>query len=511
MVARVLRLRLALLVGALRYQRGRALAAVAGALLLVAGAGFALVRLQDAPVSSALVVLGIGGSAVTLCFALVPLIAPVRDPLDPRRFGVTGRGWRSVAAATALASPISLPSVALIAVAVFVARTWSAHGVSAAASGFAAALLVVTHLLFARVALGVAALVLADRRSRELTSLLLLGLAVIAIPVAVFLASLNWADGVPPALQSAVDALSVTPLGAAWVLPLAPTPAVVAVAILTPVALGAAWALIVRHMLTRTERPVSVRERRGLGWFTVTPGTPGGAVAARSLIYWLRDPRYLVDIAIIPIAAVAVVIPLVIVGVSRETAALIPAPVIALFLGWLVHNDLAYDGSAVWLHISSAVRGVSDRVGRLVPLFLVALPLLAIAIPVGVGIHDDWSVLPVMVGVCSALLLGGLGLSSIASVVAPYAVARHGDSPFQQPQRTGGGLSQGFVLLGAILTAVPAFWWGWRFLQGVVDAQWWTLGVGLGTGTLVLVVGILIGGAVFDRRGDRLMAFAETT
>ncbi|MDD7962605.1 hypothetical protein [Microbacterium thalli] len=497
--------------GALRYQRGRALTAVAAALLLVAGASFALVRLQDAPMTSTLVVLGIGGSAVTLCFVLVPLIAPVRDPLDPRRFGVTGRGWRSVAAATALASPISLPSVAFIAVAVSAARTWSAHGVSATASVFAAALLVVTHLLFARVALGVAALVLADRRSRELTSLLLLGLAVIAIPVAVFLASLNWADGVPPALQSAVDALSVTPLGAAWVLPLAPTPAVVTVAILTPVALGAAWALIVRHMLTRTERPVSVRERRGLGWFTVTPGTPGGAVAARSLIYWLRDPRYLVDIAIIPIAAVAVVVPLVIVGVSRETAALIPAPVIALFLGWLVHNDLAYDGSAVWLHISSAVRGVSDRVGRLVPLFLVALPLLAIAIPVGVGIHDDWSVLPVMVGVCSALLLGGLGLSSIASVVAPYAVARHGDSPFQQPQRTGGGVSQGFVLLGAILTSVPAFWWGWCFLQGVADAQWWALGVGLGTGILVLVVGILIGGAVFDRRGDRLMAFAETT
>ena len=511
MVAHVLRLRLALLVGALRFQRARALAALALAVVLVSAIVLALLRLQDAPRASALVVLAIGGSAVTFCFALVPLITTIRDPLDPRRFVVTGRDWRSVAAATAAASPLSLPSLSVVVVAVVVAMTWSAHGVSPSAAVFAAVLVAVTQMLFARVALGVAAMVLADRRSRELTTLLLLGLAVIAIPVAVFLASLDWDDGVPLPLLSAVETLALTPLGAAWVLPLDARPLVAVVAVLTPIVLAAAWVLIVRRMLTRTERPVSVRERRGLGWFTVTPGTPGGAVAARSLVYWLRDPRYLVDIAIIPVAAVVAVVPLVIVGVPHEIAALIPAPVIALFLGWVVHNDLAYDGSAVWLHISSAVRGASDRVGRLVPLLLVALPLLAIAIPVGVGVHGDWAVLPAMIGVCAALLLSGLGLSSIASVVAPYAVARHGDSPFQQPQRTGGGVAQGAVLVGSILASTPTLWWGWRFLQEDADAQWWTLAVGVGTGMVVLVAGILIGGLLFDRRGDRLMAFAETT
>lgn len=511
MVAHVLRLRLALLVGALRFQRSRALLALGITLVLVAAVVLALLRLREARLDSALVVLAIGGSAVSFCFALVPVVVPVRDPLDPRRFAVTGRDWPSVAAATALASPLSLPSLAVIIVSVFLAVAWTAQGVAPAAAGLAAALVAITQMLLARVALGVAALVLADRRSRELTTLLLLGLAVVAIPVAVFLASLNWEGGVPAPLLSAVDALALTPIGAAWVLPLDPRPLVIGVAVLTPVVLGVAWIVIVRRMLTRTERPVSVRERRGLGWFTVTPGTPGGAVAARALIYWLRDPRYLVDIAIIPVAAVVTVIPLIIVGVPHEIAALIPAPLVALFLGWVVHNDLAYDGSAVWLHISSAVRGAADRAGRLVPLLLVALPLLAIAIPVGIGVHGDWTALPAMVGVCAALLLGGLGLSSIASVVAPYAVARHGDSPFQQPQRTGGGAAQVIVLVGAVVTASPALWWGWRFLQGQPDAQWWALGVGLGSGAVVLVCGILIGGVLFDRRGDRLMAFAETT
>ncbi|SDQ14343.1 hypothetical protein [Microbacterium sp. cf332] len=511
MVAHVLRLRLDVLIGALRFHRARAFAATGVAAVLVAAIVLALLRLQGTPITSALVVLAIGGAAVSFCFALVPLIVPIRDPLDPRAFIVTGRDWRLVAIATATASPVSLPSLGVIVVAVVVASTWSAHGVDPVAAGFAAALVVVTQLLLARVALGIAALVLADRRSRELTMLLLLGLAVIAIPVAVFLASLNWDDGVPAPLLAAVETLAVTPIGAAWILPLDPRPAVIAVALLSVVLLGGAWALIVRRMLTHTERPVSVRERRGLGWFTVTPGTPGGAVAARSLVYWLRDPRYLVDVAIIPVASVVAVIPLVIVGVPHEFAALIPAPLIALFLGWVVHNDLAYDGSAIWLHISSAVRGASDRVGRIVPLLLVALPLLAIAIPVGIGTHGDWTALPTMVGVCSALLFGGLGLSSVASVVAPYAVARHGDSPFQQPQRTGGGAAQGSVLVGALVAAAPALWWAWRFFDGEPEARWWALGVGVGVGLLVLTMGILIGGALFDRRGDRLMAFAETT
>ncbi|OWP22063.1 hypothetical protein CBF90_07530 [Microbacterium sp. AISO3] len=511
MVAHVLRLRFDVLVGALRFHRARALAALAATVVLVGAIVLALLRLQDAPYASALVVLAVGGAAVSACFALVPLVTPVRDPLDPRAFIVTGRDWRLVAASTAAASPLSLPSAAVIVVSVAVALTWIAHGVDPVAAVFGAALIVVTQLLLARVALGVAALVLAERRSRELTTLLLLGIGVVAIPVAVFLASLNWDDGVPGPLLAAVGTLAVTPIGAAWVLPLDPRPTVVIVAVLTAAALAVAWILIVRRMLTHTERPVSVRERRGLGWFTVTPGTPGGAVAARSLVYWLRDPRYLVDIAIIPVASVVAVVPLVIVGVPHEIAALIPAPLIALLLGWVVHNDLAYDGSAVWLHISSAVRGASDRVGRLVPLLLVALPLLAIAIPVGIGIHGDWGVLPVMVGVCSALLLGGLGLSSVSSVLAPYAVARHGDSPFQQPQRTGGGLAQGAVLVGALLAAAPALWWSWRFLLGESHAQWWALGTGVGVGLVVLVAGILIGGLLFDRRGDRLMAFAETT
>ena len=134
----------------------------------------------------------------------------------------------------------------------------------------------------------------------------------------------------------------------------------------------------------RRERPISGRERGGLGWFGVAPGTPGGAISARSLVYWFRDRRYIVNILVIPVAAAITAVPLLIAGVPLEIVALVPVPFAALFLGWLPHNDVAYDSTALWMHVASGVRGWSDRIGRLVPVLLIGLPLLAIAIPIAI-------------------------------------------------------------------------------------------------------------------------------
>ena len=190
-----------------------------------------------------------------------------------------------------------------------------------------------------------------------------------------------------------------------------------------------------------------------------------------------------------------------------------PVPFAALFLGWLPHDDLAYDSTAVWMHIASGVRGVSDRLGRLVPVLLVGVPLLALAIPVATLLHGRWAVLPALTGVCAALFLSGLGFSSISSVVAPYAVSRPGESPFQQPQRTSGSgaIAQGSVMAGALVVSAPVLWCGWLALRGDTDAANTALWGGLAIGLGVLVVGIGIGAMAFERRGGRLMEFAEST
>ncbi len=522
MVAHVLRLRLALLLGALRGTPGHVARNITGLVLLAAAtaaACWALLTLRSAPTDVVLAVMVLGGSALTLGFAIAPVVAGEADQLDPRRFAVVGLPPIRLAGVLALAGFVSIPVVAVITVAVFAAVVWTAHGVSVGIAILGAALGVVTCVLATRVATALTSLVLRERSSRELSGLIAVAILVVVVPAVVFFASLEWGGRVPTQLAEAVLVLGQSPLGAAWAYPgfVAVDDAAIAmscvVAILTVAVLGAAWVWVVRHALTTTERPIAVRERGGLGWFAVAPGTPGGGVAARSLVYWLRDRRYLVNIVIIPIAALLMAVPLLIAGVPAEYVALVPVPVMALLLGWLPHNDVAYDSTAIWMHIASGIRGIADRLGRLVPVLLIAVPLLAIAIPIAIALHGRWAMLPAMVGVCGSLFLSGLGLSSIASVTTPYAVSRPGESPFQQPQRTGAGgaIAQAAVLIGAIVLSVPALWWGWLALSGEVDAADLALWGGLAIGVAVLVVGVGVGSALFRRRGDRIMEFAEST
>ncbi|GAA1959243.1 hypothetical protein [Microbacterium deminutum] len=522
MAAHILRLRVALLFGALRGDRGHVTRMVIGLLVLVGGiaaASWALLSLRDAEADVVLAITVLGGSAVTLGFALAPLIGGAHDPLDPRRFTVLGLGGGRLAAVLAMVGFISIPALSLLVLAVCAAIVWSDHGAPWIASAVGAILGVATCVLLARVCMALGSLFLRHRRSRELSGLFVLVVLVVVIPVGVFLASLEWHGSVPSQLLQAASTLAVTPLGAAWAFP-----GLIAegddsawmsllVAVGTIVVLGAMWAWLVHRILTTTERPAPERERGGLGWFGVAPGTPGGAISGRSLMYWFRDRRYIVNVLVIPVAAAITVVPLLIAGVPPEIVALVPVPFAALFLGWLPHNDVAYDSTALWMHVATGVRGWSDRIGRLVPVLLVGLPLLAVAVPVAISLHGRWALLPALAGICLSLFLCGLGLSSIASVVAPYAVSRPGESPFQHPPRigAGAGLSQGLVMVGSIVLSAPALWWGWIALTRDIDAAMLALWGGLAIGLVVLILGVVIGSFVFERRGGRLMEFAEST
>ncbi len=517
MVAHVLRLRFDLLLGALRgdvRERTRVIGAMLVLVGAVVAAAWALLSLEDSSREAASVVTIIGGAAVTSGFFIAPLIGGPDDPLDPRRFAVFGLSPAALSGATLVASIASAPVLALLVLGTCLVVLWTAHGAPAALGVFALVLGIVTSVLLGKIAYAVASRVLRQRRSRELTGLFLVAVIVVAVPVVVFLASLEWGARVPGQLREVAEVLAMTPIGAAWAIPWAVRDGdgavAITVAMLTVAALAALWFLLVQWLLTTTERPLSGRAQRGLGWFAVTPGTPGGAVAARSLVYWLRDPRYTMNVVVVPISAVLTMLPLVIAGVPLSVAALLPAPIMALFLGWIAHNDLAYDSTAVWMHVASAVRGTSDRIGRLVPVVLIALPLLALAIPITVWLHGRWAVAPAMAGVCACLFLSGLGLSSIASVLSPYPVARPGDGPFQQPQRTGGSASQATVLLGAVVLTAPVLWWSWLALTDDIDLAWVALWGGTGIGAATLIIGVLVGGRAFERRGGRIMEFAES-
>lgn len=479
----------------------------------------AVLSLDHAPVAVGRTVVVLGSAAILLGFLVGPVLVGAVDQLDPRRFGVFGVDERQMPWILTLAAFVSVPSMALVAVTVCVCIVAVRLGAPWPAAIAMSVVGAMTTVLAARIGMAINALLLPERRSRELTALFALALIVIAFPVAVFLASLKWDGHVPAAVASITATVGLTPLAApsgflfasaagdaagAW--------ASAVIAVLTAAALWLVWSWLVRRLLTTTERPVASRERTGLGWFGLMPSDAFGAIAARSLVYWLRDRRYIMNLVVVPVAGVLTVLPLLVAGVPLEIAALVPVPVMALFFGWLPHNDVAYDSTALWTHVASGVRGVPDRLGRLVPVFIVAIPVLAVAVPMTMLWITDWRLLLPLTGLAASLLLSGLGLSSIVSVVAPYAVSRPGDSPFQQPQRptSRGVYGPAAAFLGAIALSAPTIW---LFVLTAVEGEQFapaTLWAGIATGVGVFVIGVALGGRIFERSGERLMEFVET-
>ncbi len=515
MVAHVLRLRAALLVGALRGDSSHVVRAVVGLVALVAlgiiGC-LGILSLSDASLDRTATVMVWTGSALVLAFALAPALTGTPDPLDPRRFTVFGLAPRGLVAAVSVASLISAPLALVVVFAVSGVVVWAGHGASPVLATVGAILAILTCTFAGRVGFALAAIAVREGRGRSLVGLFALGALAGAVPVGVYYATSS--DSLASPVGSVAEVLTLTPFGAAWAIgdPHANTPVAIAIAVATVVVLWIVWAWLAQRLMSGAIRSTPAHDHAGLGWFGIMPGTPGGAIAARSMIYWLHDRRYLMNVVIVPVAAAISLVPLLVAGVPLEIAILVPVLLAALFLGWLPHDDVAYDSTAVWMHVASDVHGIADRLGRLAPILLFATPVLAIALVFSVALHGSWDVFPAMIGLCASLYLSGLGLSSIASVVAPYAVTRPGDNPFRQPQRTGssGVIAQGIVLFGSIVVSAPALLWTWRSVMGTEESTMLALGLGLGIGLGVFVIGVAIGGALFRRRGGRLLELAET-
>lgn len=516
MVAHVLRLRLALVLGSLRGERR--IRSIAGFVFVVALAAVvcaSLLSLAEAPLAVARTVTVLGGAAITLGFLVGPILVGATDQLDPRRFAVFGVDERRMPWVLAVAALVSVPSLALLAVHITACIVAIRLGTPPLFAIVMALVGLLTTVLVARIGMALNAVLLPERRPRELTALFVLALLVVAFPVAVFLASFRWDGRVPQGLISLTGAVASSPLGAAPGALLDDPGAAwlsAVVAVLTLAVLLAVWAWLVRRLLTTTARPVTSRERTGLGWFSLLPSSAFGAIAARSLVYWLRDRRYIVNIIVVPVAGVLTVLPLLVAGVPLEIAALVPVPVMALFFGWLPHNDVAYDSTALWTHVASGVRGLPDRLGRLLPVLLVSVPVLAVAVPVTLLVTGDWSLLLPFTGVAASLLFSALGVSSVMSVVAPYPVSRPGDSPFQQPQRASARSAYGpaIAFLAAIAVSTPTLWLFASTLSEGSALAMTTFWTGMATGIVALALGAVIGGLVFERSGTRLMEFVET-
>jgi len=481
----------------------------------LACAGLIVLRSADADVARSAVI--IGGSAILLGFAVIPLLLGLADSLDPRSFSLFGMENRALALGLLVAAAVSVPGVALALVSLFSVATWTRDPGSILLALISVPLILVTGVLAARVATSVAAFVLTTRRAREWLALLVILVLVTMSPFLFMLTEVDWnADGAET-LAGIADVVAWTPFGAAWASPADAATgrwglaiAHLLIALATAGVLWLVWQALLGHMLVTPQRDAKARSYGGLGWFDRLPDNPGGVIAARSLTYWLRDPRYRVSLAMIPITPLLLLLPFYFVGVPVPVLALIPVPVFAMLLGWSLHNDVAYDNTAIWLHVASGRHGRADRLGRMFPALLFGVPMIVIGSVVSAGFYGDWAATAALIGVGLSLLLAGMGFSSIMSARFPYAVVRPGDSAFSQPQNTGVTMAvvQSVTFGLAIIASLApiAFTIAGYFLG---DAWfWWALLSGLGCGLVFLWIGIALGSRIFNRRGPELLRSA---
>ncbi|MDO7881388.1 hypothetical protein [Antiquaquibacter soli] len=517
MVAQLLRLKLALVAGSFRRRPLAVAGMVVGllyavALAVLAVVGFVALRSESADIARVLVV--VAGGAVLVGFLLVPLSFGADDVLDPRRFALFGIPTSRLYAGLGIASLVSIPSAFLVVLSFAQIVTWSRDGLATVLAVVAAPVIVATGVLLSRVASAVSSFALATRRWRDVTSTALVVLLALLAPGTAILATLDWESHSLPILRRIAAVVTWTPFGAPWAVPADAANgradeafAKLAIAVGFLVVLAVAWRLLVGLSLSSQRREASRRRYTRLGWFDRMPDSAFGVVAARSLSYWSRDPRYVFSLAAIPLIPLLIV-PLWVAGVPAEVIAWLPVPLMCLFLGWLVHNDVAQDSTAFWLHLSSSTSGLADRWGRLVPGLLLGVPLAAVGSTVTVALIDAWSLLPALIGLSLGSLLVALGVSSVASAGYPYPAVRPGDSPFAQPQAAGatGSVVQAVSVLAILLVLSPVVWL--IALAAQDPALYWAAAwAGVGVGVVAIVGGTAWGGRIMDRHSPELLEF----
>ena len=535
MVAELLRLKARLLRNGFRRPPLR----IAGSGLLLVVALAALVVLFDAASRVTVFdgqivgrVIAVVGADVSLGALLLPMMFSRMQLLEPRAF--LGYGFRSsTLAAALLLTTLVGPALLFIPLVLVPIAAWRAFPAAGGLPWLVAPLLLVQLLLLLRVGVALGARLRSHPAVRAWIRLLgvivLLGglatLVALVLPRAVLLAPERSLASLGPVVQALAplhaeriaDALAGSPLASLWGAPglavagIGNPSGAVWIGIISLGVLALLWWGLVAESMRPTRALRLERATRVPGWFRGLPPSPAGAVAARSFIYWVRDPRYRVVFGILPILPVVTITAFWVGGVPTTIAAMVPLPLMVLVLAWsTIHNDIAYDSTAVWSHLAAQTRGIHDRLGRIWPVLAFGTVLIALGTPITVWAQGSTAALPASLGITIALLLGGVGVGSGMSVRHPYPAPRPGDGAFTYPQASGGtgGGAQGGSFFLTILVAAPPIAATTLWLFGF-PGQWplISLGTGIVSGLLALGVGIRAGGSTFDRRGPELLAF----
>ena len=520
-VAHLVRLKLTLLRNSLRRSAWRAVGLVLGmiyALALVVLALAGLVGLRHASPALTADVTVLAYSLLTLGWLVLSLLVfGVDETVDPRRFALLPLRARELLPGLLVAGLVGSPGVATVLVAAGLVVTWARSLPLTVAALVAFPLGVATCFLFSRAATAAFASALSSRRFRDFAFLLLaltgagLGLGGNLLSGVLGRGGLRYRES----LATVAEILGWTPFGWAWSVPadlarqrwsVAGLHLLLAVGLV--VALWRVWGhFLVRRLVEPADAGgPAVRMRRGRLLERLYPPSPAGAVAERTLHYWRRDPRYLAGVAGLLVGPmILVVTQLVNPGGSTAVAAFAPV-LAALLMGMSMAQDLSYDGTALWLHVSTGISGAEDRWGRVLSTLTVFGPMLLVLLVVTLAVTRRWELLPAVLALTLALALAGLAAGCVLGALWQWPASPPGASPFQRG--SSGGLAPLLSMLAtgalSVVLALPT-------IALVVASAWhpWTvypaLALAVLLGALFLRLGVRTGGRLLDRRWPEVM------
>jgi len=433
-VGTFVRLKLRLLRNGLRLGQGAVLFAIgavgAGALALIGFVALATARGTTAP-DLAIVVF----ATSTLGWTVLPILGFGNDEtLDPQRLATLPLSRRQLVTGVLAASLVGVAPVATF-VALSGAFVGLSHNVPSAA--LIAVAVVETLLLCVVASRTLVALlvpILRSRRGRDFTILAvtLLGLTppllemfaargghdvhqiFIDIAHRIRLTPFAWSGTAAADASSGHDAAAVGLLAAAGAL---------------TAALMWIWSWALERALTCSDvsatAPRSARTGPGGLIPRALPFLPRnrvGAVAAKDLRYFARDPRRrapLIGALIVPAVALFASLSQ---GPTRPESTTLLGLVAVLPAAALTLNQFGLDGAALWTSVAAGNDPRSDLIGKNLASLFVMVPLAAVSACVCAAFTHGWAYLPLTLGLAPAIFGVLLGVGDVMSVRVPYAM-----------------------------------------------------------------------------------------
>ncbi len=517
MVTTLVKLRFLLLFNSLRKSTWQLVAAILGALYGLGALGLAiagLVALSFAPIDLARTITTLAGAVLTVGWVLLPLVtAGIDQTVDPQRLATFPIPRDQLLVALLVSGVLGVPGIVTSLASIATAVTWWKFPLAAFAAIICAAIGVLICVAGSRMVTALASRVPSGRRSREARGALLIIPLILLGPILIGLGQLvrNFQSTLP----DIATVVGWTPIAAIWAVPadvasgdFAAAGLKFLIGLATLVLVIVVWRAALSRALELPARASasSTPGTRGIGFFGVFPGTPWGAVAARALTYWLRDPRYAQSLIVVPLIPALIFF---YVGATDATGLLnAVGPIVAVLLAMSIYTDVSYDNTAFALHLQKGVSGRDDRLGRVIALAVFAAPVSLLLTVGSVALTGTWHFLPGLLAITIGVLLTGFAVSSLISGAFIFPVPVPGESPFKS--KPGGGFSlmlstfaswaiMGVLILPELLLAVASF-------AGFAWAGWVALVVAIVLGSVLLALGVRFGGQILDARGPELLS-----